>query len=125
MTAPVSVEDATVVLQWLIDHPVELDSILTLARLEYGLADQDVAEFAPRRTVERQREHVAAWMAAARLVQCDRCLQPVILWADGGLSDWPERTVHRCRRPQPLAPMPATEREAAERGYLVGSGPME
>lgn len=121
---PIDQREATAILQWLIDNPHELAllrSVIQLERLPEAVHPDDIG---PPGVVTRLRQHVSDWMATTRLGWCGHCLQPVLVWADGLLSNWPERTVHRCREPHEARPV-SSDRSVGARPFVIGSGLME
>ena len=52
--------------------------------------------------IDAEREHVERLFCAIFFGACPRCHWPVVSFADGFKLDWPARSPHRCKGPEPL-----------------------
>lgn len=112
-SAPFTVTEAALILRWLADNPSEAQTIITLAEMDTGRDPTwHHADDPLRPELVRQEQHVQAWMETGRLRACDRCMQPLIVFANGHAIDWPELVLHICRKPHeshvPVPPVPKT-----------------
>lgn len=82
-------EDVRAVLAWLLRHPVEFRTILTLARLAEG---QSFTGFG-----EAERKQAKRWLSASTVDHCAECYEPVVILPDYRVLTWPDLAAHSCQ----------------------------
>jgi hypothetical protein len=116
--------DATIAIRYLELHPVEYETILTLARLETEPATLDFVGHTAvdEASVEARRRHAERYIATGIFRPCGECYCPVIYFGDGRALTWPELKVHECPA---AAGVREIERMLAHAGRSVGPKPRQ
>ena len=94
-------EEVSIVLRWLLRHPVEYESIKFIALTEADLEQPD-----PSAT----RRYVDAFLEASHLDHCSKCSVAIVLLPDSRALDYPTFNHHECHNEEnELAPKPTEQ----------------